>query len=44
MAGWNARLLPTLVLLGVVAIAAILNLYVRAGRNEVRREQAMRFR
>ena len=44
MDGWNARLLPTLILLGVVAMALALYLYVRAGRNEARREQTLRFR
>ena len=41
---WNARLLPTFILMGVVAVTAALYLYVRAGRNENRRRQMLQAR
>lgn len=41
---WNARPLPTFILLGVVAVTAALYLYVRVGRNENRRRQMLQAR
>ena len=41
---WNARLLPTLILVGVVAVTAALYLYLRAGRMENRRRQMLQAR
>lgn len=43
-ADWGARLLPTLILVGVVAMSAALYLYVRIGRNENRRRQILQAR
>jgi DNA-binding NarL/FixJ family response regulator len=43
-AGWSARLTPTLIVLGIVAIAAALVLYLRGQRRHALQEQILRSR
>lgn len=42
--GGNARLIPTLILVGVAVMSAAIYLYVRAGQNESRRRQILQSR
>lgn len=42
--GWNVRLTPTLVVLGIVAVAAVLSLYFRAQRRRALQEEILRSR
>lgn len=42
--GWNTRLLPTLILVGVVVMSAAIYFYVRVGQSEARRRQMLQSR